>query len=52
MDLYYMPMSAPCRAVQLTAKAVNCELNLKFLNLFAGEQNSPAFLKVKLDFKN
>lgn len=41
-----MPMSAPCRAVRMTAAAVGCELNLKFLDLMAGEQNAPSFLKV------
>lgn len=46
IDLYYTPGSAPCRAVQMTAKAVGVELNLKLLNLMAGEHLTPEFLKV------
>lgn len=46
IDLYYTPGSAPCRAVQMTAKAVGVDLNLKLLNLMAGEHLTPEFLKV------
>ncbi|XP_070490035.1 glutathione S-transferase 1-1-like [Chironomus tepperi] len=46
MDFYYMPGSAPCRAVQMTAAAVGANLNLKFLNLMAGEQLKPEFVKI------
>lgn len=46
MDFYYLPGSAPCRAVQMTAAAVGVELNLKLLNLMAGEHMKPEFLKV------
>lgn len=38
--------SAPCRAVQMTAAAVNADLNLKLLNLMTGEHMTPEFLKV------
>lgn len=46
MDLYYMPMSAPCRGPLLTAKALGIEFNLKKLDLFAGEHNKPEFLAI------
>ncbi|XP_049948977.1 glutathione S-transferase 1-1-like [Schistocerca serialis cubense] len=46
MDLYYVPGSAPCRAVQMVARAVGVDLNLKHVNLVAGEQLRPEFLKM------
>ncbi|XP_057377264.1 glutathione S-transferase 1-like [Daphnia carinata] len=46
IDLYYMSLSGPCRAVMLTAKMVGVELNLKIVNLMAGEQMKPEFLKI------
>ncbi|XP_052865859.1 glutathione S-transferase 1 isoform X1 [Anopheles cruzii] len=46
MDFYYLPGSAPCRAVQMTAAAVGVELNLKLTNLMAGEHLKPEFLKL------
>ncbi|XP_052865862.1 glutathione S-transferase 1 isoform X3 [Anopheles cruzii] len=46
MDFYYLPGSAPCRAVQMTAAAVGVELNLKLTNLMAGEHLKPEFLKI------
>ena len=46
IDLYHMDLSAPCRAVRLTAKMVGVELNLKELNLMAGEQMNPDFIKI------
>jgi len=46
LDLYYVPGSAPCRAVQLVAKAVGVDLNLKLVNLLAGEQLKPEFIKL------
>ncbi|XP_037811701.1 glutathione S-transferase 1-1-like [Lucilia sericata] len=46
MDFYYMPPSAPCRAVEMTAKAVGVKLNKKILNLPAGEHLKPEFLKI------
>nr|ACU46011.1 glutathione S-transferase [Eriocheir sinensis] len=44
IDLYYMMLSPPCRAVMLTAKAVGVELNLKETNLFKKEHMKPEFL--------
>lgn len=44
LDFYWMPASSPCRAALLTAKAVGLELNLKELNLMAGEQMKPEFV--------
>ncbi|XP_049304148.1 glutathione S-transferase 1-1-like [Bactrocera dorsalis] len=46
MDFYYMPASAPCRAVLLTAKCVGIELNKILLDLRAGEHLTPEFLKI------
>ncbi|XP_013101403.2 glutathione S-transferase 2-like [Stomoxys calcitrans] len=47
MDFYYHPLSAPCRAVIMTAKALNIELNKKFLDLLnAGEHLKPQFLQI------
>lgn len=41
-----MPASAPCRAIQMTAAAVGVQLNLKFLNLQAGEHLTAEFLAI------
>ncbi|XP_012156042.1 glutathione S-transferase D1 [Ceratitis capitata] len=46
MDFYYLPASAPCRAVIMTASAIGIELNKKYLDLFAGEHLKPEFLKL------
>ncbi|SPP80478.1 glutathione S-transferase 1-1-like [Drosophila guanche] len=46
MDLYYHPGSAPCRSVIMTAKALGLELNLKQLNIPAGDQLKPEFVKL------
>uniref|UniRef100_A0A1I8N3Q0 Glutathione S-transferase n=1 Tax=Musca domestica TaxID=7370 RepID=A0A1I8N3Q0_MUSDO len=46
MDFYYLPLSAPCRSVIMTAKALGIELNKKLLNLFEGEHMKPEFLKI------
>ncbi|TMW41105.1 hypothetical protein DOY81_013816 [Sarcophaga bullata] len=46
MDFYYMPVSATCRSVMMTAKAVGVDLNKKFLDLQAGEQLKPEFVKI------
>jgi len=45
-DLYYMPASAPCRTVIMVAKELNIPLNLKPLDLMAGEQNKPEFVAI------
>lgn len=46
LDLYYVPRSPACYTVQMVAKAVNVELNLKELDLTKGEHLTPEFLKV------
>ncbi|KAK3914372.1 Glutathione S-transferase D1 [Frankliniella fusca] len=46
IDLYYMPGSAPCRAVRLTAKALGVPVNLIQCNLMAGEHMKPEYLKM------
>ena len=47
IDLYYVPASAPCRSVQLAAKALGVDLNLKLTILTEGAHLTPEFLKVK-----
>lgn len=47
-DFYIYPGSAPCSAVQMTAKAVGVELNIKIVDLVDGEQFKPEFLKVSI----
>ncbi|XP_050071717.1 glutathione S-transferase 2-like [Anopheles maculipalpis] len=46
LDLYYLPGSAPCRAVQMVAEAVDVKLNLRYLDLMAGEHRSEKFTKL------
>ncbi|XP_065372220.1 glutathione S-transferase 1-1-like [Calliphora vicina] len=46
MDFYYLPLSAPCRSVLMTAKALGIELNKKYLDLMAGEHLKPEFVKI------
>ena len=46
VDLYYLDISAPCRCVLLTAKAIGLDLNLKVINLMAKEQMKPEFLAI------
>ncbi|XP_046671979.1 glutathione S-transferase 1-1-like [Homalodisca vitripennis] len=46
LDFYYTPVSAPCRAVLLTAKALNVSLNLKIVDLQRGDNLKPEFLKI------
>lgn len=45
IDLYYTPGSSPCRAVRLVAAALGVDLNLKLMNLMAGEHLKPEFIK-------
>ncbi|KAH8415923.1 hypothetical protein KR222_003914 [Zaprionus bogoriensis] len=44
--LYYTPRSPPCRAVQLTAAALGLELDLRPVNVKAGDLLKPEFLKL------
>ncbi|XP_065350255.1 glutathione S-transferase 1-like [Cloeon dipterum] len=44
--LYYDERSAPCRAVLLTAAALNIKLKLKRLDLLAKETLNPDFVKI------
>lgn len=37
IDLYYMPESPPCRAVEMVAAHLSIPLNLKYLDLSKGE---------------
>lgn len=44
--IYSSSVSAPCRSVLMTAKALNLKLNLKPMDLMKGEHLTPAFLKL------
>lgn len=46
IDFYYMPLSPPCRSIEMLAKTLGIELNLKVVDLFAGEHLKPEFVKV------
>ncbi|XP_062540155.1 glutathione S-transferase 1-like [Armigeres subalbatus] len=46
MDFYYLPGSAPCRAVMMVAETVGVELNYKLTNLLNGDHLKPEFLKL------
>ncbi|XP_034937797.1 glutathione S-transferase 1-1-like [Chelonus insularis] len=37
IDLYYLPLSPPCRAVMLTIEALGIDVNYKTLNILNGE---------------
>uniref|UniRef100_A0A182QW94 glutathione transferase n=1 Tax=Anopheles farauti TaxID=69004 RepID=A0A182QW94_9DIPT len=45
-DLYYLPGSAPCRAVQMVAQAVGVSLQLHYLDLMAGAHRSDEFTRI------
>lgn len=46
MDFYYSPLSPPCRSIQLVAKALGIELNLKLINMFEKEHLKPEYIKI------
>nr|WJR88236.1 glutathione S-transferase delta 3 [Agrotis ipsilon] len=46
LALYYTPGSAPCRLVLLVAAALNIQLDLNLMDLRAGDQFKPDFLKL------
>ncbi|ALC46047.1 GstD6 [Drosophila busckii] len=46
MDFYYLPASAPCRSVLMTAAAVGVKLNKILLNTANKEQLKPEFIKI------
>jgi glutathione S-transferase len=46
MDLYYFPLSPPCRDVLLLAKRMGIEFDLKSINPLAGEHLTAEFIKV------
>lgn len=48
LDFYMLLGSAPCSIVQMTAKAVGVDLNLKVVDLFTGEHLKPEYLKVSI----
>ena len=46
MDLYYKDLSPPARAVYAVAKHLGLEINLKEIDIFAGEAKTEEYLKV------
>ncbi|XP_055587072.1 glutathione S-transferase 1-like [Uranotaenia lowii] len=46
MDLYYHPISPPCWSVILLAKQLDLPINLKKVDMFAGEHLKEDFLKL------
>lgn len=46
--LYMIDPSPPARAVMMTAKAINLDLNLKEVDFFNEEHLKPPYLKVSL----
>ncbi|KAL1396324.1 hypothetical protein pipiens_010597 [Culex pipiens pipiens] len=44
--LYFLHMSPPCRAVELTAKALGLHLDLRVINLMAGDHLKSEYLKM------
>lgn len=46
IDFYYLPGSPPCRAIQMTAKAVGVELNLIRVELQKGEHLTDEFIAI------
>ncbi|CAG2162694.1 unnamed protein product [Oppiella nova] len=46
IDLYYFRFSGPSRAILMTVRQLNLNVNLKHVDLTEGEQNNPEFLKI------
>jgi glutathione S-transferase len=50
--LYTATLSPPGRAVVMTARAIGLDIEIKPINLLAGEHMTEEFLKVSLGFEN
>ena len=48
IDCYYNPLSNPCRSVLMAAKNLEIPMTLKLVDIFAGDQMKPEFIKVSL----
>uniref|UniRef100_A0A1B6L5I0 Uncharacterized protein n=1 Tax=Graphocephala atropunctata TaxID=36148 RepID=A0A1B6L5I0_9HEMI len=46
IDMYYLPASPPCRIVQVVAKILGIELNLRLVNIMKGEHMTAKFLQM------
>lgn len=44
--VYFLDLSPPCRAVALTAKYINLDLEIRVINLLTGDHLTPEFIKV------
>ena len=51
VDLYYMPLSAPCRSVLLLAKSIGLKMTPKLVNVLAGDNRKPEYLRVRLKLR-
>lgn len=49
IDLYYLPLSPPSRAVRMLANALGINLNIKELDVTKGEQFEPEYLQVSIN---
>lgn len=46
VELFYMAVSPPARAVELTLMLAKADFKITEIDLFKGEQNSPEFLAI------
>jgi len=46
IDVYLASASGPCRAVLMTAKYLGIDVNQKVVNLMAGDQLKPEYIKM------
>ncbi|CAL4222564.1 unnamed protein product, partial [Meganyctiphanes norvegica] len=46
LDLYFDAVSPPCRAVMLTCRALDLDVNMKHLDLRKGETKTPEFIAI------
>jgi len=46
IDMYLTPVSGPCRAVLMTLKYIGLDVNEKLVDIMAGEQLKPEFIKM------
>ena len=46
VEIFGMPLSAPCRILHMTCEALGVEYKETNVDLFKGENKTPEFLKV------
>ena len=52
ITLYGSPFSPPCRVVSLTLDVLGLDYDYKNIDLFAGENKTEDYLKVRIDQTN